>query len=264
MVKSFERSASFDDGPDLVRERSGSIHSSGSSGLEDEDHTTRSTFRIARKLPTPPSFISEEELTVEELLGKQSAHTFEPGIIPKKRRGVHAWEADDVGGVTVKRVIDGSNGRSTDHQPTRTVDEIFSPDRIDASVSVDREDEEETKMKIEVEGTKALLEAFRQRLVSVEEKIADMEEKQQQRELEQKTVPSVGKEESIYNKVVRRMLSDGPEGTDKQVSPFERLFNPKTISALPSYLILVSLGVCAVVFKVVLRRTLGATMGRRR
>ncbi|KAJ7591003.1 hypothetical protein C8J56DRAFT_1047237 [Mycena floridula] len=289
MVETFERSSSFDDGPAMfVRERSGST-SSASSGLEDEDDVSsrRSTFRTARRLPTPPSFpphvVDEEELTMEQLLALSPSANVAAissdvtmkekrngSVIEKeKKRGVHAWEADDFVGVTVKRVVD--NGATQTTMPARSVSEIFEhPEKVDAGVSAvepavdvtDASAAEEQRLKEDIDSTRTLLEQFRQRLMDVEQKIEDME----QRQLNQSAValneaPVPVPAQTLYQKMFGPHDSSG--NRTKRTLPYDRLLDPKTISALPSYLVLVSIGVCAVVFKVLLRRTLGVAVARK-
>jgi len=325
MVQSFERSSSFDDGPPMfVRERSGSAYSSGGSGLEDEDEdiSRRSTFRPARQLPIPPSLApshamspEEEEPTMEQLLASTpSIYPLSPPDVTakemrngsivasgqKNRRGVHAWEADDVGGVTVKRVASDTTSNAGNHIGlARGVSGIFEEtlvsQKVDAEVSTmesvieakvgvsvatddDGDAEEEEKLKEDLDFTRALLEQFRQRLVEIEQKIEDMEQRQEKnnamppRGLDSEPVPILGTAPlTLYNKVFGLLGSPrapensqvSPEEHPKRPSPYDRLLDPKTISALPSYLVLVSIGVCAVVFKVLLRRTLGVAVARK-
>lgn len=329
MVETFERSASFDEGqPESVRERSGSVHSirsansSGSSGFEEESNG--SMYRTARQLPIPPSFMSpradaesgEEELSMAELLASSpSKFPLPPSPSPgkyngstgkKKRRGVHAWEAEDGGGIiTVKRLATGSNGRSAENASgtgPRGVGEIFdipteeAQSKVDVAVATDLdpvgdrlaahtetvntaegstvEREMEARMKQEVESTRILLEEFNKRLVHVEQKIEDMEAQHQERErqeLERQKPRENAMEvpanvpQAFYGKVLATLFgSSRPSDGEPKASPYTKFLDPRTISALPPYLLLVSIGVCAIVFKVVLRRTIGVAIAKRK
>jgi hypothetical protein len=54
----------------------------------------------------------------------------------------------------------------------------------------------------------------------------------------------------------------GNKASDKR-GDVEDWVGPTTLKALPSYVLLVGLGVCAVVLRVLVRRGLGALRGRR-
>lgn len=316
MVETLERSTSFDEGqPESVRarERSGSVHSirsvnsSGSSGFEEESNGT--LYRTARQLPIPPSFLSpqvgaqsgEEELSMAELLASSpSMLPLPPSPSPgkhngstgkKKRKGVHAWEADEGGGiVTVKHLATGSNGRSAENfsgTGPRGIGEIFAEkaqSKVDVAVATDldlardrlgahietanaAEAETEARMKQEVESTRLLLEEFNKRLVHVEQKIEDMEAQHQERDRQESgrqdsqenAVDVPADVQPFYGKVLARLFGGEPTS-----SPYNKFLDPRTISALPPYLLLVSLGVCAIVFKVVLRRTIGVAISKRK
>ena len=63
----------------------------------------------------------------------------------------------------------------------------------------------------------------------------------------------------LFSRVLRLMFpsSSTPPRARSSGSRLERAVHPTTVSALPSYVLLVSIGVCAVVLRVVIRRLLG-------
>jgi hypothetical protein len=368
MVDSWDaRGSSIDEGrPSFIRERTtSSASTASSSSLPSDGEAVQEGYGTAkldrRPLPNPPSFIdnnpeqpAEEEHTVEELLAMQGDNGL-PGSVAyalhkrnydaksdelsfvstnkKKRKGVHAWEADsdDVGIITMKRVLAEPGGDAPDSTnssggasapiPIGAIfeEQLFEglPDTRPAAapvyngdLSVGAEDvgaattapavqaeaqliAEETKLQDQVDATRALLEQFKTRLADVEGKIEEMEANEQEKRLRleaealQKAVDAEGSQtttpgpvspkmgvldpKTLHGKLLSGVLGIPTSGEDadsqtaeemrrRRLTAYDKLLNPRTITQLPSYVILVSLGMCAVIFKVVMRRALG---GRR-
>jgi hypothetical protein len=255
--------------------------------------TTSSPVR--RPLPQPPVHPSlrdffEEEPTIEELLDTDGT------VMVQKEGpwGARAWEEiDRTAGVTVKKVTTntansgvnnglgmargsrsgGSNESSKLRDERRVVTAIFSPalGGADPAQAEPKKSEEgavellrfrEEQLEEQIRSTGALLEVFKKRLLEVEQKVHDMEEaeKQLQKELSLR---------DRENDELKGRLRHNEQDLDKvtpsrhkdvvKKKPLDNL-DPQSISALSQYVIIVGLGVCAVVLRVVLRKVIGRNL----
>lgn len=234
----------------------------------------------------------EELLRQEGIYPKSHKSTLDrPDTFVNKRKskrrgvGVHAWEAEADGfddRVTVKRVMPIPGTGIEDLFALAPIAAGVSPSKVDAAIEpmmlVTPFDE--NKLEAEVEETKRLIGQLRKRIEVVEKKVDDMEakeaarereERQREREAELKrrrhrsptpvaapTPPPA----SIIGRVFctlfgRDALSKLRASKSKYLtsSYFERLAEPTTLKGLPSYFFLVGLGVCAVVLKVLMRKS---------
>ncbi|KAF7309850.1 hypothetical protein MIND_00357100 [Mycena indigotica] len=255
--------------------------------------------------------LSEEELTVEQLLarettngshsmngnglaigtwgrkkGRRSKKAFEDlnGFalieqqsrpLPQPRKphpsatssgGVHAWEAETeesgtgLARSTMKWVPNSTpNAESVfapvDQVPTtpskttnQAVEDAAARGRArgaEIRALLAKSDEEREELKLLVEG-------FKRRLEEVERKVDDMEAKSKVAS-ETESVTQVQPSMSRFDP--RKLLMRFSSADNTKPRPED--IGPKTIAGIPTYLLLVSLGMCAVVFRVLVRRGLG-------
>ncbi|KAJ6523823.1 hypothetical protein B0H19DRAFT_646365 [Mycena capillaripes] len=125
---------------------------------------------------------------------------------------------------------------------------------------------------------RALVDAFRVRLEEVERKVGEMEaadaegaQVQRQKQIQKEAVPAptAGTSLTMTQRLdPRRLLallaptSASAAAQRANEGTKEEWVGPTTLGALPSYVLLVGLGVCAVVLRVLVRRGLGAVRGR--
>lgn len=306
MVENFERSSSVDEGtPDwgkVRRERSNSSASSASSLYETADPDTEpyatATARpsSSRPLPVPPSDSSafsgsgDDELSMEELLQqagvqpkKENLFTDEPDTFistrQTKRRGVHAWEAENEGvdRVTVKRVMPIPGTSIEDLFAVAPIAAASPPSKVEPMMVMTAQDE--ARLEVEVEETKRMVAELRKRVDMIEQKVNDMEARESEHEARQKEAelknkqvesapvePPAAPPGSIFGQAFKAIFGRNsfPDLENSRArllssSFFDRMAEPTTISGLPSYFFLVGLGVCAVVLKVLMRK--GAAVG---
>ncbi|KAG7444646.1 uncharacterized protein BT62DRAFT_995167 [Guyanagaster necrorhizus] len=207
--------------------------------------------------------------------------------------GVHAWEAeaednaDGEGGVqrvTVKRVLP---------VPGTGVEDLFAlgpvaKTMVDVGVgplpeepvpAVDAHARAQVEeLEKDLETTKQLIEKLKLRLEAVEKDVESMEKAEAEREREAELKGKERQEEKeraqayrttqlepqtylgkIFHALfgARSMPFNGGERPRFLTSSYyERFVEPTTLSGLPSYILLVGLGVCAVVLRVLIRRSL--------
>ena len=128
----------------------------------------------------------------------------------------------------------------------------------------------------EMRCTRTMLEEFRRRLVEVESRVSSMEAEEKQRAQVSPEIPATAKDTPdnavdapLSNKTglisetdpsptdatdADESQSQDKDNADEHVIRHVVDLEPTTVSDLPSYLLLVGLGVCTVVFKVVLKR----------
>lgn len=243
------------------------------------------------QIPVHPSLreFSAEDLTVEELLEAE-------GEKMSSSCGARAWEEfDDKPGITVKKLIhdaphpdnvvshtatsglstvveshsrEGSNGRKS-RDERRIVTAIFSPAPVpDPTPSKSKREEE---LEDQVKSTTFTLEEYKKRLEEVERKVshmaevelrltqkiekADQENKELQervREAERKAAQS----QLDHSSRPRSIAGQGGSVVARRKKVIENM-DPQSISALSQYVLLVGMGVCAVVFRVVLKKVIG-------
>ncbi|KAF9042668.1 hypothetical protein BDZ89DRAFT_1156218 [Hymenopellis radicata] len=295
MVKSFERSGSLDEGTPISAANASSGSSIyDTADAEDSDNTyATATARpsSSRPLPIPPSESpivanSGDELPMEELLRQEGIYpkshkpTIDgPDTFVNKRRvkrgrgvGVHAWEAEADGfedRVTIKRVMP---------IPGTGIEELFAlapiasgpSSKVDAAIT----SFDENKLEAEIEDTKRLIGQLRKRIEVVEKKVDNMEARETEREREEREEADKRRRDrspapapapppasilgrAFYTLFGRDALSKLRASKSKYLtsSYFERLAEPTTLTGLPSYFFLVGLGVCAVVLKVLMRKS---------
>jgi hypothetical protein len=240
---------------------------------------------VRRPLPQPPVHPSlkdffEEEPTMEELL--------ESGGVAMTLKGdswgAKAWEEiDRTANVTVKKVTSiGSKADDDDglgivgesklwwssrskrtRSERRVVTSIFSPSTTGTNPAEVDEllTAEEGQLEEQVRTTSALLEAFKNRLEEVEQRVCEMEEAEKQ--LQQELSLRVLENDELQRKLrgeKQALGKEAPSFHDKNETIKRKAPNnldPQSIPALSQYVILVGLGVCAVVLRVVLRKVIG-------
>lgn len=298
MVANFERSASNDDlTAQISRSRSGS-----SSGiLEDGGFYEPYSTRVLQRLEDEPSMESliaaRKEDGEEALLGETVKLGGSGG---KRKGGVYNWETEKGLGITIKHVggerrgvgeIFGADGVDAD----TAVDEKKIESELEETrslIEAFRVRLEEVEKKVgEMEEREREREEAENRKREEALKRAEQEEAARKAETEALTRISKDTEEGRRrwnNGLVGLLLRSKPGsavmGALEYVSGFARIgeddseaqrkrdsrvkrtatsdSDPKTVSALPSYVLLVGLGVCVVVLRVMLRRAIGS--GRRR
>jgi len=259
-----------------------------------ETDVSRNSSPVRRPLPEPPVHPSlknvdlNEELTMEELLQSEGAST---ALIKQGSWGAKAWEEiDRTANVTVKKVssiglkaegdsesgIIGeskswkSGGSKKPRDEKRVVTAIFSQavEKTNFAVEEGKSEElvellkvKEGQLEEQVRSTSTLLEAFKMRLEEVERKVSEMEEaeRQLQREL------SIRNQQNEDLKSQLRSIEEQDPGIVVQAPSFRDKskrkplndLDPQTIPALSQYVILVGIGVCAVVLRVVLKKVIG-------
>jgi hypothetical protein len=265
---------------------------------DDKSHSSTNSpmnsSPVRRPLPEPPVHPSlrdfVEEPTVEELL-EACGDTV---ALKEESWGARAWEEiDRAAGITVKKVIRneernqgdhdlgtmvelrprGNNDSNRSREERRIVTSIFSPAQV--AVQIERKKSEEDVgelLKIkeqeleQVKSTSALLENFKKRLEKVESKVHEMEEAEQelQRELlrrDRENDELKGKLRDKELALVKLSSSSDSKSVGKKNKPIDN-FEPQSMSALSQYVLLVGLGVCAVVLRVVLRKVVGRNLVR--
>lgn len=323
MVQSFERSSSLSESEDPSRPpfiRSGS-DISGAEPEDDSFYATAKARDVMRPLPPVPAVapyeVNGEEPSMEELLASTPSEY--PLLVPndsvgtkntiissgrRKKRGVHAWEADDASVATAKRVVSAiPTGASASMLAASHIFEepgsenILLPARDEEFCDEVAQQEHilEADLLQSINSTKGMIESFQERLAEVEGKIKEMErmqeeKKRQEEEAQSSKTKEVSQQElsptqsprviarnmldadppTLYSKALTIFFGLSPtvaagsashdadmeqrRRRRERLSAYDRLLNPDSIGALPSYVILVSLGMCAVVFKVLTRR----------
>ncbi|KAI0064936.1 hypothetical protein BV25DRAFT_1822709 [Artomyces pyxidatus] len=171
-------------------------------------------------------------------------------------------------------------------EPRPVAEDVVDPivDSAQELAAEERVRELERRLEQDVRGTRELLEEFRHRLEEVETRVAEMEERERQqataalseqsekaaadeRLVEEKATTTDDFNDS-YSKLVATNgeypVAAAPSSLVSRAfayaSPAEHEDGPTNMSDLPSYVLLVGLGVCAVVFKVVLKRVAGRNL----
>lgn len=243
------------------------------------------------QIPVHPSLreLPADDLTVEELLeaeggemssswGARAWEEFDnkPGITAKKLIQVAPHSDNTIpdvihGGlstVTESRSGEGSGGRKP-RDERRIVTAIFSPAPFPNHIPSKNKREEE--LQDQVKSTTLMLEEYKKRLEEVERKVshmaevevrltqkiekADQENKELQemvREAERKAAAS----QSNHSSRPHPTVDQGGSVAARRRKVIENL-DPQSISALSQYVLLVGMGVCAVVFRVVLKKVIG-------
>jgi len=237
--------------------------------------------------PLPPTDLDDP--TMEELLAsdKPGEGGFEESHnLTIMRRGskigAKAWEDDEdgIGLVTVKRLPtsssdSGSFGKKVGDLFTDTAEEpaeehVQALDAVVESALVHL-DSEERRLQTEADDTRAMMLRLERRLSDLEHKISEMEERDALSEAERKEKETQPAQltgsiapGSMWRKLVFNIFGytgSVPSSTELVPAPARRkrstvseIWDPKTISELPPYILLVGIGVVAVVLKVVLKR----------
>jgi hypothetical protein len=238
-----------------------------------------------------------EEPTVEELLeaeggelgsswGARAWEEFDhkPGITAKKfiqdapRSDNTNPDATNSGLSTIieSPSREGSNGRKLRNE-RRIVTAIFSPapsashisGLIQAPEVTPSKSEREGELEDQVKTTTLMLEEYKKRLEEVEKKVSHMAEvevrltqkiektNQENKELQGKVREAEKKATQLDRSSASHVIADqraSPVAKRKKV--IENM-DPQSISALSQYVLLVGMGVCAIVFRVVLKKVIG-------
>lgn len=221
-----------------------------------------------------------EDLTVEELLEAEEENM-------SSSCGARAWEEfDNKPGITVKKLIQDapysdnvipgtitefhSREKSNDRKQRderRIVTAIFSPAHLlDPTPS---KSEREAELEDQVKSTTLTLEEYKKRLEEVERKVSNMAEVELR--LTQKIEKADRENKELQERVLeaeRKAAQTRPDNPSrphlildqgvaaKRKKVIENM-DPQSISALSQYVLLVGMGVCAVVFRVVLKKVIG-------
>jgi len=192
---------------------------------------------------------------------------------------------------------DASSGRRKERDERRVVTAIFTPSADDApSEKVNPEpeagvqteecvevapDDATARLSEELAATRSLVDAFRQRLEDMEAKVAELEQLEVEREdrerrleeavevlvspgveAEQRAAPAedstlLSRTTSMLPAALQHLDLTGSFRTASGLTDEGDNGGPSTLAELPSYVLLVGFGVCAVVLRVVLRRVAG-------
>jgi len=276
MVETFERSGSFSSDGSLSDI---GIDISATNGYVDEEVIAQSPVEmrslnsspVRRPLPEPPLHPSlrdfppqveepeVDEPTIEELLAAED-HSV---------TGARAWEEmDNKAGVTIRKLLTngeadegmntvveaksgGSRGSRRSRDSRRIVTAVFAPKPTAADVSVMLRAKEE-ELEAQLKSTRALLEEFKIRLEQVEKNVDDA-----QLELDQQAKENAELKEKLKESEQALVKAPPPANpVSRKKRPFDNL-DPQSMSALSHYVLLAGLGVCAVVFRVVLKKFVG-------
>jgi hypothetical protein len=235
----------------------------------------------------------DAEPSMEELLAQEASRGGDYGasenvtmVRRKGKKGAQAWETEDdgTGLVTVKRVPttssadSGSFGKKVGDlfgAPTQTSRAEIILEAVDAEEK--KLNAEEVQLRSETQSSRAILRQLEKRLVDLEEKITEMEEREAALELDRKrkntAIDSVVEAKpptsnnTFFGKLVysifgypqtpetsTQLVRANPEKRKEKPRSMYELWDPKTISELPPYILLVSIGVVAVMIKVVLKK----------
>ena len=244
------------------------------------------------QIPVHPSLreLPVEEPTVQELLeadGEELGSSW----------GARAWEEfDDKPGITVKKLVqdtprscdinpestignlstviefhsrEGSKGKKP-RDERRIVTAIFSPrdlpgsqvsGLIRAPEPTPSKSMREEELEDQVKSTTLILEEYKKRLEEVERKVSHMAE------VEARLNQKIEKADQENKELQEKVREAGRKITQPQSHPrvsaaakrkrvLENM-DPQSISALSQYVLLVGIGVCAVMFRVVLKKVIG-------
>ncbi|KAH9911374.1 uncharacterized protein B0H18DRAFT_371157 [Fomitopsis serialis] len=182
-----------------------------------------------------------------------------------------------------RRVVTAIFTPSADEGPSGEVNPepeagVQTDERVEAEVVPD---EAAVRLSEELAATRALMDVFRQRLADVEAKVAELERLEVEREererqleeavevlvspgveAERKAAPAedstlLGRTTSMLPAALQHLDLTGSFRTASGPANENDNGGPSTLSELPSYVLLVGFGVCAVVLRVVLRRVAG-------
>jgi hypothetical protein len=178
-----------------------------------------------------------------------------------------------------------------DQDASGPVELVEEEERKQKQAELELELNREKELEAELMRTKALVEAFRTRLERVEKKVEDMEETDRKREREAQTRNTRSRSISLARTPTSTTASTGMALITKALSYIytspatssstasstppvsssnaitlgrerkRRHADDPPVSALPSYVLLVSIGMCAVVLRVVLKRVVKGTKG---
>ena len=208
-----------------------------------------------------------------------------PGITVKKlildaphSDNINPGTADGLSTIIESRSREGSNSKKP-RDERRIVTAIFSPafstshvsGLIQAPEPTPSKSEREEELEDQVKATTLILEEYKKRLEVVEKKVSHMAEvevrltqkiekanqenkelQEKVREAERKAAQSQSDHSSRSHPVVDQRAST----VTRRKKVLENI-DPQSISALSQYVLLVGVGVCAVVFRVVLKKVIG-------
>lgn len=249
--------------------------------------SSRSTGkRPLPQIPVHPSLreLPVEDLTVKELLevdggemssnwGARAWEEFDnkPGItvkrfiqdVPNSYNAISDMPTRDLSSITEPRSREGSDGRKS-RDERRIVTAIFSPDPTLSK------SEREEELEGQVRSTTLMLEEYKKRLEEVERKVSQMAEVEVQLTQKIEKADQENKElrervREAQRKVVQprpySAVDQGGSVAARRKKAIENM-DPQSISALSQYVLLVGMGVCAVVLRVVLKKVIGRGLKR--
>jgi hypothetical protein len=239
--------------------------------------------------PTVEELLEADGGELDSSWGARAWEEFDnkPGITVKKL--IHAAPRPDnvdadttISGLSTiieSRSTEGNRGKKT-RDGRRIVTAIFSPpvpstsqivDLIQASELAPSKSRREEELEDQVKSTTLMLEEYKKRLEDVEKKVSHMAEVEVR--LNQKIEKADQENKELQEKVretgnkVTQSQSDHPSRSKAVVDPRASAttrrrkvvgnMDPQSISALSQYVLLVGIGVCAVVFRVVLKKVIG-------
>ncbi|KII95496.1 hypothetical protein PLICRDRAFT_170140 [Plicaturopsis crispa FD-325 SS-3] len=211
--------------------------------------------------------------------GGSSGSAFGSAVL-RGRKGGKAKGTEDRR--TVTAIFSGSRDEVTTAPEPLAPNAQLEADLPDLPTALSPSPDDLSELASELTHSRSLLESFRQRLEDVEQKVASMESaklqaEQRQHDLKREREQRTSDERSggssllswalsyVYPSIVSTPPPDLPNATDshhRRQRENGRLLEPTTVSALPSYVLLVGLGLCAVVLKVVLKRMVGRSVRR--
>ncbi|KIY64165.1 hypothetical protein CYLTODRAFT_381226 [Cylindrobasidium torrendii FP15055 ss-10] len=173
-----------------------------------------------------------------------------------KKSGVHAWEEDGSQRVTMRRALPmpipaadifasqamyAAEETGPAEGPVPPVEPMLLSEPMDA-----------VKLELELEETRAMVRALKRRIESVESKVANMEAAE--RFAPAPAPAPVFPPGSIIGRLLGRIL--GEERKDALEKYYARFVEPTSVRGIPSYVLLMGFGVCAVVLRVIVKKGL--------
>ena len=245
-----------------------------------------------RELPVEEFTVGELLETEDERMssswGARAWEEFDdkPGITVKKLiQGVPRFENADpemtISNLSTAIVSQSRNG-SNDRKPRderRIVTTIFSPSgsstsqvstSLQAPELISMKTKREEELEDQVKSTYLILEEYKKRLEAVENKVSHMAEAEIR--LTDKIEKADQENQRLRERIQeaeRRVAQPQPEHLSSQAPADQKVsvtarrkkviesMDPQSISALSQYVLLVGMGVCAVVFRVVLKKVIG-------
>ncbi|CAK5280522.1 unnamed protein product [Mycena citricolor] len=212
-----------------------------------------------------------------------------PDQMPTKRGGVHAWEDEDgAAGMTVKRVVNGppvvrdvfdgsplvaieptdtepTNGEPVNAEEPANTELRIARVKAECDAAADRGRTRGLAVRTQLEEAaklRGLVDVFRMRLEEVERRVAQMEANEETRKRKEEDALKLStrkieqRDEPKATTLIQRLDPRRILSLFSVVDDPRKDVGPTTIIGLPSYVLLVGIGVCAVVLRVLVKKGL--------